>query len=315
MLRLEELPESDMEQPELLKSWRRENGKTRIVNILLRPHLLDKKKEMDKFMGQTQKTRLYVSGPPGCGKTTFFLAYFTQWARKQNQVGLIIQFRESSTCEIVLLRGQQNPQFIMSDRLKTRTLEDLMEDIINDNKDSAGESSPFDFCVFDGVQQQVDVCKQIMSAITVRFQERKVINITSLEFDIKGGDGTSGIDGVDQFMRIDSWTLSDYLMGYERGLLSDEKWVSLLETEDDKDFIEDDDDKQTSCDEEGLAETGAQMELDDEDRPAGREKQIMALIERKFVYAGGSARFFFDHTLIDLVGSVLPNLEQRVLRR
>jgi hypothetical protein len=158
------------------------------------------------------------------------------------------------------------------------------------------------------VQQDVEVCKNILSAVNTHFKERKVIHIISLEFHIKGGDGTGSSFGIDQYLLVDSWTLPDYEMSYELGLLRDAKWAELLETREDMD----DDDKQTSYDEQGLAETGAQMELDDGDKAAGSKSRILALIERKFFYAGGSARFFFDYTLIHLLDDVLNNLDSEL---
>jgi hypothetical protein len=308
LLRLGDVTESDMEQPTIVRGWRRENHKTHVVKMFLRPHLVDKKDLVDQFMNQDQKKRLYVSGPPGCGKTTFFLAYFTRWARKQKKVGLVVQYRELSSCEIVILRGDQDPQFVQSDRLTRSKLGDLVEDI------AKNQMPPFDFCLLDGARQKIDGCKNIMSYINLHFIDRKVIHITSLEFDIKGGEASGGTFGIDQHLHVDSWVRSEYESCYDAGLLSHEEWIHLLETEeDDEEIGSDEEDGSNSNDEEkeDLAKIGAEMETDEKEATE-RKALVVALIERKFFYAGGSARLFFDHSLIDLLETELKSLENRV---
>ena len=67
------------------------------------------------------------------------------------------------------------------------------------------------FVVFDGVRQNVNLCGEISSVITNTVETKtKFIKITSLAFDIKGGDSTGGIDGIDSFFVVNSWKLGDY---------------------------------------------------------------------------------------------------------
>jgi hypothetical protein len=129
----------------VVKGWRRECSNTRSVNFFLRPHLVEKKKVVDVFMDQTRYRRLLVTGAPGCGKTTFFLAYFTRWAWRENKAGLIIQFRDQLPGEIILLRGKENPQIVVSERLGTANLRKLVYEICDE--------LTFDFCVLDGVRR------------------------------------------------------------------------------------------------------------------------------------------------------------------
>jgi Cdc6-like AAA superfamily ATPase len=70
--------------------------------------LLEKKVELDEFMNSKVKTRLYVTGPPGSGKTSFFRLYCSQYPFdrpiKQQRV-LVVQFREASVCDIRVIDG------------------------------------------------------------------------------------------------------------------------------------------------------------------------------------------------------------------
>lgn len=152
----------------MIKGWRRESGKTRIENIFLRAHLLEKLGEVDKFMDQGKKTRLYVSGPPGSGKTTFFLAYFTQWARTKQKSALIVQYRDIGACEIILLDGEENPKYVVDDeRLNRESLSGLVGVLINDLKPH--------FCVLDGVRQKIDACTNIISRINSLMNDRRAV--------------------------------------------------------------------------------------------------------------------------------------------
>ena len=61
------------------------------------------------------------------------------------------------------------------------------------------------------MRQNVSICGEISSAITNTVETKtKFIKITSLEFDIKGGDSTGGINGIDSFFVVNSWKLGDY---------------------------------------------------------------------------------------------------------
>ena len=61
------------------------------------------------------------------------------------------------------------------------------------------------------MRQKIETCVKISSAITSKVAEgTKVVQVTSLEFNIKGGDGTGGRKGIDSFFRFSSWKLEDY---------------------------------------------------------------------------------------------------------
>ena len=288
-----EIPTTNMDKATVVQGWRREAGKTTIQKIFLRQHLIDQIKEMDKFMNQEEKTRMYVSGPPGCGKTTFFLFYFTQWARTNQKCGLIVQYRDLTQCEIILLNGSDSLKRVVSKKLNRDNLANLVDHVL-------AQEAPISFCVFDGVRQNVEACKNVMSHINSSIEEQKAIHITSLEFDIKGGDGTGGIRGIDDYITVDSWKQTDYEQCVNVGMLKPEEWEKLLQTKEDL--------------EEEVDFEPIVKEDTDSESPAPESKQnaaLLALVERKFYYAGGSARFFFEYPMEELFKQ-LVKLESRV---
>lgn len=339
LLTLSEIPVTDMGNTTVITGWRRESAKTRLVKLFLRPHLTEKKKIVDNFMKETQKKkqRMYVTGPPGSGKTTFFLAYFTQWARKHKKHGLIVQYREVGLSEIIILRGDEDPKYVVSGTLNSHTLRDHVS--------AVAKSFSYDFCLLDGVRMNVDDCRALLSTVIPLFIERKLVSITSLEFDIKGGDGTYQFD---ERLSVDSWEYEDYEASYRYDLFSKEKWLGLLTCGDDfeeeggevaaaggdermEDVQSGGDDnssngqvqvvKPQNENDQEYAETtcGDEMEVVEEDGMHGSDEEteralILTLLERKFFYAGGSARYMLEYTMEDLrgKGGVLLELENRV---
>ena len=47
---IEEIPAFDLTKSGVVTGWRRESGETTMPKLFLRPHLLEKKDELDKFM-------------------------------------------------------------------------------------------------------------------------------------------------------------------------------------------------------------------------------------------------------------------------
>ena len=119
--------------------------------------------------------------------------------------------------------------------------------------------------------------------------ERKGIHISSLQFNIKDGDGTFPID---QCKAIHSWEMPDYEEACCSGFKTKEELKSLL--------VEDsDEDSEDAC----MESDGALIIMDE---------RLSTLLARKLYYAGGSARFMFDHTMEDLVNNVLSTLLGRM---
>ena len=74
----------------------------------MRDHVIEFKKSLDTFMNDKQHQHLYVSGPPGSGKTTYCLFYFTQYLlADENRKGLLVQYRPSNAHEVMILENKQ----------------------------------------------------------------------------------------------------------------------------------------------------------------------------------------------------------------
>ena len=108
-----------------------------------------------------------------------------------------MQYREEANNEIMILDGQCIRRVCPE---KGQTTPDLVCEVI----DKEGVDA-FDFCVFDGMRQSKQICEDISKAIVGGVGTKtKVIKITSLEFDIKGGDGSGRINGIDSFFVVNS---------------------------------------------------------------------------------------------------------------
>ena len=264
--------------------WRREKDIYFSKPIYLHEHLSELKKALDEFMLHKQHRHMYISGPPGSGKTTYCLFYFMLRVVNDNsKKGLLVQYRAEAANEIMILQGDSIRR-VTSVKDNGIVVDVVRKLILTEGKDS------FDFCVFDGVCQSKEVCANISSAITNSVGSKtKVIKITSLEFDIKGGDSTGGIDGIDSFFVVSSWKLEDYEDAVKAKLLEPDELQKILCLESDFEPDEEMRDSQRQGEEEGSKEVTLEW--------------LISLLKRKYFYAGGSARFMFDCSIDELIGS------------
>ena len=112
----------------------------------------------------------------------------------------------------------------------------------------------------------------------------KIIKITSLEFDIKGGESTGGIHGIDFFFVVSSWKLGDYEGAVKAKLSGLDELQKILCLDSD---IEPDDEDEEMKD--------SQKEVEEEGTMEVTLEWLISLLKRKYFYAGGSARFMFDY--------------------
>jgi len=291
---ISEIPTVNLDTVGVVTGWRREKNKTETPKLFFREHLVEKKKEVDAFMQSKQKTRLYVAGPPGSGKTSFFLLYFQQLKKRV----LVVQYRDSTSCEIMMI-DKNLIKRVSSHALSRNNLLEVLEQVVQ-------YEAPFDCFVFDGVRQKIQSCISVLAHLNASFGDRKGIHITSLQFDIKGGDGTADID---EYMSIYSWEIRDYESAYRLGLKTKPEWLELL-----KDDRSTDVDNAGNEDDTNDAENEDGEDMDTNDAENKDDAFFLMLLERKFYYAGGSARFMFDHTMQDLVQVVFPKLLGRMTR-
>ena len=195
----------------------------------LRKHLVKEAEELDNFFTSTEKMKLYVTGAPGSGKTTFFLLYAFKRVTEKNERALVVQYRQSELCEIMVF--SKGSIVRLSQELSSGMLFTTVQQVLE--QDTAG----FDFFVFDGVRQSLDVCQNILGHLNTCFtlehgkNGRKGIHITSLQFVIKDGDG-----GREQAKRmtIQSWRLAEYRSALFAKIKSTEEWSKLLDDENDR---------------------------------------------------------------------------------
>ena len=252
--------------------WRRERLEWIEEPIFLREHLGELKNALDGFMSDPKLLQMFINGPPGSGKTTYCLFYFTLYIRESKKKeskkkGLIVQYREFKS-EVMILEGELIRR--AKEGTENETIGTLIRNIM--------KAESFDFCVFDGMRQSSESCKNIRSVITNNMAKTsKIIMITSLEFDNKGGESTDGLDGIDSYFSVNSWKYEDYEKAFDARFAAEhldflnlQKLLCL-----DSDFLPED-------------------EIDDGNENTVTVEWLKSLLKRKYFYAGGSARFMFD---------------------
>jgi hypothetical protein len=290
----------DLTKKGVVRGWRREDDITSFPNMYIRQELVEKKLLVDKFMESSleKAKRLYVAGPPGCGKTSFFLLYCTQplpdaGGRKPRV--FVVQFRKSGYHEIMIVENGRVERLVPhsgtrpSNENLSRWVEIVLlrEDLIR----------KFDYFVFDGVRQEHVVCENVLYHLNSNSPKRKGIHVTSLQFRIKPGEGTFQRD---QKMHFHSWELQDYLEAFAfhtTPFMTPLQIKQVLLHEGDDDVLE---------------ETNDDLMQDVTYHDQNLQAHLPQLIERKYFYAGGIARFMFDFTLDNLCQEELPTLFEQM---
>eukprot|EP00980_Cylindrotheca_fusiformis_P022156 scaffold9050_cov64-Cylindrotheca_fusiformis.AAC.1 len=199
--------------------------KTKDVPLFVREHLVHQETLFKEFLAGESfspykidhvRRTLYVTGPPGCGKTVFttLLAHRYAAGRISSDAEpkrvLMILFRKAVRCEILIIDGQETQR--LRHGVKTELIEDKVEAILLDDK----RIPSFDLCIVDGIRQAIDECSRLMStldAFTGESDSRigRVVYTTSLQFQFKMGDMAVGYDREYEEISFDSFTEDDYL--------------------------------------------------------------------------------------------------------
>jgi DNA polymerase III delta prime subunit len=251
-------------------------------NIFLRSHLQEKKKNFEDFLESSEFRKMYIDGPPGCGKTTFISLLARTYASRKSKRVLVVNYRDGEECPVLMFNGDevyvwQRPATGMTLANRVRLfLEDL-------------ETPHFDLCIHDGVRQNILASHNLLGVLNAQNGKyrkiSKVVHVTSLAFIIRGGDQLPDIMRVIQEDSFDSWCLADHVLAFQ--LLYENSCLNLHMVDDIKalkalDEALDDDNDQND----GFA-TDDDITNDD----------IEAYVENKFYYAGGCARFMFNFTV------------------
>ena len=106
---------------------------------------------------------------------------------------------------------------------------------------------------------------------------------------------------------MNSWEQLDYNDCVRASMLTTEKWFALSTTKEDLEGEEEEVDLEGD-------NTSERHGATDDVSEEVKQQQILALIERKFYYAGGSARLFFDYSMDELFGEkgALKEIEDRM---
>lgn len=282
----------------------RQEGEILWTSVLyIRKHLISVQQKLDDFFQDGVKKRLYIRGPPGCGKTCFCLLWARQLSVRDRRRVLIIQFRPKESCLIWIQEADgtlwRMNRFVDSDDLRAS-----VKDVLKKNKEEKG--NPFDLCVHDGVIDELAVCTSMLSTLNTAVANeeiRKVIHVTSLAFSLStGGQNLDSMTGNISQMALDSWTEEDY-----QEALQCKKFRAELTKCGTNSFGKDfnitaesvdseDDDRDEAVDE--------SMESSDDMDVEGKaatvtddESRIMEILKAKYYYAGGSARFMFMYQI------------------
>eukprot|EP00978_Attheya_sp_CCMP212_P044984 scaffold329800_cov34-Attheya_sp.AAC.1 len=179
--------------------------------LFIRPHLVEKRSMLDAFQENNCLLKLYISGPPGCGRTSFVSLWAQMFAQTGKRV-LLVNFRLKEECAILQLEGTSVSEITPAPT--TNRLYDKVEALL-DSK----ETGVFDLCVFDGVREQEQDCQDLLSLFNSRTgvsprKIRKAIHVTSLSFRMRGGDANLGIGSVISRDSFNSWVLEDHVSSF-----------------------------------------------------------------------------------------------------
>ena len=284
------------------------------VPLFIRRHLIDKEHEIQQFLSSQSARELYVSGPPGCGKTVFMTLVAHRYAKKENKHVLMVNYRDTSCCHVFVLDGSRARivQLVVNRTDIVSVVKHLLQE----------DTTNFDLCVFDGVRVNITQCSDLVSVLNSQTgaegKIKKVIHTTSLEFHFPTGDKQQGVRSRISRVAFDSFTEDDHtaaltnteflkrLLTHRSEIHADilpwqqERERSLgLENDAGSDETQDAEMDET---EEGVV--GINSEAGNPSPPpnAGAEPlelstpAIIDYANHKFFYAGGSARFMFEYT-------------------
>ena len=296
---------STFERKKVFSVFRREMGECWNSMVYIRKHLVDFEKTLMKdFWNHQHRSIAYVTGPPGCGKTCFFYLWARLLSVNERKRVLIIQFRTGAICYI-WIRETNGTLWRMDQGICTNELLQITLDIIKKNKDK-----PFDLCIYDVVSNYESIWGAMLSILnTNNTTIKKMIHVTSLPVHLSPGyQILHHLDDTVIQLSVDSWRLEEYTEAITCKEFA-EKVRNIL-INDQRLFEDDGDEDGTKL---SSAEASDEVASSDDFLDDGTDIATLTnIIETKYYYAGGSARFMFDVSLSNLRNSYLDDHFNRV---
>ena len=288
-----------------------ESNDVKDVPLFIRKHLVQQEDTFRKFLAGENVTpskkvrrKLYVTGPPGCGKTVFttmiahrYAAGATATTPTQNKRALMILFRELAACQIFIIHGQE------TEKLRKKVFQKNIVKIVEELLEDQGIPS-FDLCILDGVRQSLGECTsliQVLNAYTGEAERiNKVVFTTSLQFDLRGGDMPLGSNRGHEEINFDSFAQDDYLdavvnktfLGRLLAAQPDIMDGILHWKREGKPKLQREEEKKSDAD----TDVSVDAFLADDNNVAA----TLDYVNHHYYYAGGSARFMFEYTTFEL---------------
>ena len=293
-------------------------GRYRKRPLFMRDHLASKATALDEFVRDDSNCcEMYMTGAPGCGKTTFVSYWARNYAAANKKRVLFVNYREKRECSVFVTEGSCLKKYNAA--LDKTELVDTVKKVLSLEKEG------FNLCIFDGVRESKEVCSDLLSIINTQTggtgKIGKSIHVTSLSFVIRGGDVNMGYGTEISKVYFDSWAMDGHKAAFkdfnERGVIDEELKKDIIkltafdvDAEEEKEAAAGDVAAEAGKDTEGseqvlldaMAESEDEVTITDagmtesKDEVTITDAMIEVYVDRKFHLAGGSVRLMFEYT-------------------
>ena len=271
--------------------YRREQEKAWCSVLYIRQPLVDLQAKLDCFVADgSKKSRCYIRGPPGSGKTCFLYLWARFYSVLNQKRLLIVQFREKDSC-FIWIRERDGSLYRMDEAVESSKLGAAVDDVITKNKNA---KTPFDLCIHDGAIDKLRLCSEMLSKLNTAVTNgifARVIHVTSLAFSLSTGGQLLSVDGPVLRLSLDSWSEETYLEAVRCTA-----FINAMESNPGP-FIQD-------LEQALVKDSETDNNSDDKDSGADcsddKGETLEEVVTEKYFFAGGSARFMFQFSLHEL---------------
>ena len=285
--------DKDMKQSKVFSigTSRREGGNEFNSVLFVRHELVRLHQRVMAFWNDPRKVKLYVKGPPGCGKTCFFYLWARLRSVQEDKSVLIIQFRplESS---FIWIREKGGELFRLAKAVRVNQLTATVDEILEERR-NAGKN--FDLCIHDGVLQNEPICGSMLSTLNSEVTAKlitKVIHVTSLAFALTTGGQVLGSFGEIVRLSLNSWCLQDYFDAINCRVFVEKVTATGSSLSKDLSFFSENSEDNPEAD--NTVDDNSNDDMMSLDGTGVEAVSLTNVVETKYFYAGGSARFMFD---------------------